>query len=438
MKLHPRVTKTAVELVKRFEGLRRRAARLPDGGWTIGYGHTRTAREGVEVSEEEAELLLYFDLSEVATRVEAWTFTPLNQNQFEALTSFAFNIGVENFRRSTVLKRVNEGQYLQAAAAMELWRKTEVDGEAVVVDALVRRRAAEKAHFLTPPEGFKPSPSPVLRPTFDFSVIEAAAQSHAAARAADVTTSMDGDDAIAHVERAVAAEAEPETGPAADAQLATLAEPEAAPEADAAPAEDFAAAPVVTHEDLGVPPVPDAPPSSNRFSGFGFKGFEPPPPRFNREFEPAAPVDEQTAPASVPANEAFAPPQQGLFERPSPAPLPSLESMPVERVIRTQPDGDQRRGRRVTRQKGDDDGASILKNAPVLYGSVGCLGVALFALTITSMLTGKPSVAHLLVGLVAVALMTFAGIYFLLKRSGSPLTSDAAAKAAREDLTPLE
>ena len=77
MKLHPRVTRTAVELVKRFEGLRRRAARLPDGSWTIGYGHTKSAREGAEVSPEDAEALLYYDLSEVATKVEAWTFTPL-------------------------------------------------------------------------------------------------------------------------------------------------------------------------------------------------------------------------------------------------------------------------------------------------------------------------------------------------------------------------
>ena len=132
MKLHPRVTRSAVELVKRFEGLRRRAARLPDGGWTIGYGHIRSAREGAVVTPEDAEALLYYDLSDVADKVEAWTFAPLNQNQFEALTAFAFNIGTENFRRSTVLKRVNEGQHLMAAAALELWRKADFGGEDLV------------------------------------------------------------------------------------------------------------------------------------------------------------------------------------------------------------------------------------------------------------------------------------------------------------------
>jgi lysozyme len=200
MKLHPRVSRSGLELVKRFEGLRRHAARLPDGGWTLGYGHTRSAREGSVVSPEDAEALLYYDLSEVAEKVEAWTFTPLNQNQFEALIAFAFNIGVDNFRHSTVLKRVNEGQHLMAAAALELWRKSNFDGEDIVIDALVRRRAAEKAHFLTPPEGHRPSPTPVLKPAFDHSVIEAAAAARAGRPAAVVDAPLHGDRARATIE----------------------------------------------------------------------------------------------------------------------------------------------------------------------------------------------------------------------------------------------
>jgi GH24 family phage-related lysozyme (muramidase) len=167
MKLHPRVSRSLVERTKRFEGFRRRAAPLPSGAWTLGYGHVRTAREGASVSAEDAEALLYYDLSEVAEKVEAWTFAPLNQNQFEAFTAFAFNIGVDNFRVSTALKRFNEGQPLAAAEALELWRRAEIGGEDLVVDALVRRRALEKALFLTPPEGFRPSPTPVLAPLFD-------------------------------------------------------------------------------------------------------------------------------------------------------------------------------------------------------------------------------------------------------------------------------
>jgi lysozyme len=167
MKLHPRVTASAVELVKRFEGLRREPARLASGGWTVGYGHTRFAREGKAVTADEAEALLYYDLSVLADRLDAWIFTPLTQNQFEAILAFAFNIGLENFRTSAVLRRLNAGDLLQAASALELWRRADFGGEDLVVDALVRRRAAEKAHFLTPAEGFRPSPSPVLRPRLD-------------------------------------------------------------------------------------------------------------------------------------------------------------------------------------------------------------------------------------------------------------------------------
>src|SRR5687768_1612719 len=145
-----RVSRAAIELIKRFEGYRRKAAQLPDGRWTIGYGHTLTAREGAEVSEADAEALLIYDLIGVAHAVNETVFTPLIQNQFDALVSFAFNIGLDAFRQSQVLRRLNEGQIIQAACAMELWRKAEFQGERIVIDALVRRRSAEKALFLTP------------------------------------------------------------------------------------------------------------------------------------------------------------------------------------------------------------------------------------------------------------------------------------------------
>lgn len=162
-----RVSRAAIELITRFEGYRRKAAQLPDGRWMIGYGHTLTAREGAEVSRDDAEALLIYDLIAVAHGINEWTYAPLTQNQFDALASFAFNIGLENFRRSSVLKRLNEGALIQAACAMELWRKAEFGGERIVIDALVRRRAAEKALFLTPPDGWPVAPTPVLAPMLD-------------------------------------------------------------------------------------------------------------------------------------------------------------------------------------------------------------------------------------------------------------------------------
>ncbi len=170
MKLRTSVSPAAIELIKRFEGFRRTAAQLDDGRWTIGYGHTRSARAGVTVTECDAEALLGYDLVDVQAAVNDWTFTPLTQNQFDALVCFVFNIGLEAFRHSTVLRRVNQGALLQAACAMEMWRKADFDGERIVVDALVRRRAAEKALFLTPEDGFVAAPSAVVQPRIDYDV----------------------------------------------------------------------------------------------------------------------------------------------------------------------------------------------------------------------------------------------------------------------------
>lgn len=173
MKPRHQVSRAAIELIKTFEGYRQKAAQLPDGRWTIGYGHTLTARQGAEVSEADAEALLMYDLIAVAHAVNEHSYTPLTQNQFDALCCFAFNVGADNFRRSSVLRRVNEGQMLQAACAMEMWRKADFEGERIVIDALVRRRAAEKTLFLTPANGWIPAPSPVLAPKVDYDAVNA-------------------------------------------------------------------------------------------------------------------------------------------------------------------------------------------------------------------------------------------------------------------------
>ncbi|HEX6865946.1 MAG TPA: glycoside hydrolase family protein [Caulobacteraceae bacterium] len=172
--MNPRhqVSRAAIDMIKRFEGYRRKAARLPDGRWTLGYGHTQTARAGAQVSEDDAEALLLWDLIGVIHAINEHTFTPLNRNQFDALCSFVFNIGAENYRHSAVLRRLNEGQMLQAAACMEMWRKADVGAERIVIDALVRRRAAEKLLFLTPIDGWMPAPTPVLPPKLDLDAIE--------------------------------------------------------------------------------------------------------------------------------------------------------------------------------------------------------------------------------------------------------------------------
>lgn len=231
MKPRQQVTRAAIELLKTFEGYRRHAAQLPDGRWTIGYGHAQTAREGAEVSPADAEALLLYDLIGVAHAVNEAVFTPLTQNQFDALCCFAFNIGLENFRRSAALRRVNEGNLLQAAYAMEMWRRADVDGERIVIDALVRRRAAEKTLFLTPQAGWIAAPSLVLPPKIDLEV-EAFAPRE---RPAEVRASLDGALATAEREGQGTGEltAAQQAAAAVGARLETLL-PDAAPEPQAA------------------------------------------------------------------------------------------------------------------------------------------------------------------------------------------------------------
>lgn len=164
----------AIDLIKRFEGFRAKAEALSDGRWTVGYGHIKSARAGAVVTEADADALLIYDVAAVVAVINASVFSPLTQNQFDALVAFAFNIGPENFRRSSVARRLNEGAYLQAACAMEMWRTADFENERIVVDALVRRRSAEMALFLTPADGYVPVPSPLVRPRVDETVAHAA------------------------------------------------------------------------------------------------------------------------------------------------------------------------------------------------------------------------------------------------------------------------
>ncbi len=156
MALPMRTSGVGVELIKSFEGFRARATRLPNGAWIVGFGHTASAREGVRVTREDAELVLrHHDLKPIEALISERVLTPLSQNEFDALVSFVFNIGPEAFLESNVLALLNSGERLQAAEGMTAWRKGRVDGEVRVVDALVRRRAPRKPVPGTP---FRPHP----------------------------------------------------------------------------------------------------------------------------------------------------------------------------------------------------------------------------------------------------------------------------------------
>jgi lysozyme len=155
-----RISRPGLELIKSFEGFRARSSELPDGRWIIGYGHTASARKNLRVTRSDAELILRFkDLPVFETAVSEMVHTPLTANEFDALVSLGFNIGIDAFRASDTLKLLNEGNRLAAADAIGTWRKASIDGELRVVDALVRRRAAEVALFLKPMLGWEALPS---------------------------------------------------------------------------------------------------------------------------------------------------------------------------------------------------------------------------------------------------------------------------------------
>ncbi len=141
---------TGLNLIKAYEGLRMTAQYTPSEEWAVGYGHRSTARHGMSVTEGDAVRLLKEDVKPLEQILSENVRAPLNQNEHDALISLIYNIGEENFKRSTVLRKLNAGDKLGAAEAIEKWTKAKIDGELVTLDGLVRRRAAEKSLFLMP------------------------------------------------------------------------------------------------------------------------------------------------------------------------------------------------------------------------------------------------------------------------------------------------
>ena len=147
--MNRQISATGLELIQRFEGLRLAAYRDAVGVWTIGWGHTRTAKPGMVVTRNEAEDLLREDIARFETCVNAMAPT-LSQSQFDALVSFAFNVGCGALSRSTLLRKILVGDL--AGAANEFGRWNKAGGR--VLTGLTRRRAAERELFerYVPPE----------------------------------------------------------------------------------------------------------------------------------------------------------------------------------------------------------------------------------------------------------------------------------------------
>jgi lysozyme len=132
----------ALDLIKSFEGLRLVAYQDSGGVWTIGYGHTHGVTEGMTCSEDQATKWLMLDVADAMAVVRQATEVTLTPNQFGALVSFEYNTGA--YPQSTMCELINRKDFAGAAQEFPKW----VYAGGVVLEGLVRRRAAEQKLFL--------------------------------------------------------------------------------------------------------------------------------------------------------------------------------------------------------------------------------------------------------------------------------------------------
>lgn len=133
-----------LDLIKDYEGLRLDAYKCPADKWTIGYGHTSTAKEGMKITKNKAERLLKGDVKWVKDTIDNSIGVQLNSGQLQAIYSLVYNIGGSAWRKSTLLAKLNAGDYVGAGAEFNRWNK----GSGRVLNGLVRRRAAETKLFI--------------------------------------------------------------------------------------------------------------------------------------------------------------------------------------------------------------------------------------------------------------------------------------------------
>lgn len=139
-----------IALIKQFEGCKLTAYQDSVGVWTIGYGWTQPVdgkpiRAGMTIKQETAERLLKTGLVSYESDVYRLVKVGLTQGQFDALVSFTYNLGARSLSTSTLLRKLNAGDY--AGAADELLRWNKAGGK--VLNGLTRRREAERALFLS-------------------------------------------------------------------------------------------------------------------------------------------------------------------------------------------------------------------------------------------------------------------------------------------------
>ena len=139
------ISDKGIKLIKEFEGLELTSYLCPAKVWTIGYGHIKGVQEGMEWTEEQAEEALKEEIVGYCKYVEEYVKVPLNQNQFDALVSWTYNLGPTSLKKSTMLKVLNKGNYDEVPEQIKRWNKA----RGQVLKGLVRRRDTEAELFVS-------------------------------------------------------------------------------------------------------------------------------------------------------------------------------------------------------------------------------------------------------------------------------------------------
>jgi len=140
------IANPGLDIIKLFESLRLKAYQDSVGVWTIGWGHTKGVKAGDTCTVSQADQYLRDDCADAEFDVKRLVKVPLNQNQFDALGSFTFNLGGPNLAKSTLLRKLNGADYVGAALEFPRWNQA----GGVVLPGLVKRRAAEQTLFSMP------------------------------------------------------------------------------------------------------------------------------------------------------------------------------------------------------------------------------------------------------------------------------------------------
>lgn len=137
-------SQAGIDAIKDYEGVRLKAYDDGVGVWTIGVGHTKGVKRGDVITMDQVDEFLRADLQEAEAAVRLNVKVPLEQCQFDALVSFVFNLGAGAFKGSTLLKKLNSGDYDGAADELLRWNKA--GGR--VLAGLTKRRISERIMFL--------------------------------------------------------------------------------------------------------------------------------------------------------------------------------------------------------------------------------------------------------------------------------------------------